>query len=159
MTLLALLLAQGLWGFTAPQSTPQLVADQASTLNVTLELAPDVGLLVNRLNPPDVSLTSPWEASPLPTVVSGEPWADQPEVYFSQVDPVQWTLKVPAGTLPGRYEAVVNAKLGLCKKADGFCFVRDVTQTFNLTVRSPDNAEVERQQSVDVTLKFHAPRF
>ncbi len=157
MILLALL--AGLWGFAAPQP----VASQASTLSVTLELAPDAGLLVNRLNPPEVSLTSPWEASPLPAAVSGEAWAEQPEVYFSRVNPVQWTLNVPAGTPPGQYKAAVSVKLGLCKKADGFCFIREAEQMVSLEV--PDTLLDTAQTSFNetsgakVTLKFHAPSF
>ncbi len=154
MILLALLLAQGLWGFAA-----QPVASQAGTLNVTLELAPDEGLLVSRLNPPEVSLKSPWKASLLPATVSGEPWAEHPSIYFSRVDPVQWTLKVPADTSPGQYEAVVSAKLGLCKNDDGFCFVREATQTLNLTVGTAGNVKVGGQQSVEVILRFHTPSF
>lgn len=153
MILLALL--TGLWNFAAPQP----VANQANTLSVTLELSPDEGLLVNRLNPPEVSLESPWETSPLPAKVNGEPWAEQPEVYFSRVNPVQWTLNVPAGTAPGRYKAAVSVKLGLCKKDDGFCFVREATQTVTLEVPDTDQPNLSEAPTTKVNLKFHAPSF
>lgn len=166
MILPALLLAQGLWSFAAPQvDIPQPITSQSNTLEVTLELAPDEGLLVNRLNPPEVSLRSPWKASPLPAAVSGEPWAEHPDVYFSRVNPVQWTLIIPEGTPPGRYEASVTAKLGLCKSDSGFCFVRrkvkpvvlEVTETGTETGAA--RAEGSKPPNVTMTMRFHAPSF
>ena len=147
-----LLLLVGWWGFAAPQPTPPSAAPV--TLKVTLELAPDEGLLVNRLNPPEVSLRSPWKDSSFPAVVSGEPWAEHPDVYFERVNPVQWTLNIPAGTLPGRYEATVSAKLGLCQSDSGFCFVRRVAQPVALEV-----TKTHELPAAKVVMEFHAPNF
>lgn len=157
MIWLVLVLA-GFGSFAAAQPSTL----QAGTVEVVLELSPDEGLLVNRLNPPEVSLESPWKASPLAATVSGEPWAEQPDIYFSRVDPVRWTLNVPAGTAPGRYEAAVSAKLGLCKKDDGFCFVREATRTVILAVSDTDQtnlSEAPDAPDTTVTLKFYAPSF
>ena len=164
MILLVLLLT-GFGSFAAAQP----IISQTNIVEVTLELAPDEGLLVNRLNPPEVSIESPWEASPLPATISGEPWAEHPEVYFSHIDPVHWTLIVPEGTPPGRYEATVMAKLGLCKSDFGFCFVRREVKLVVLDVAEPGTesgtevnaaqAEGSELPNVNMTLKFHAPSF
>ena len=101
------------------------------------------GILVSRLNPPKLKLSSPFDGAILKAKVSGKPWRDKPKVYYAELNPVTWQLEVPAGTEPGTYQAPLEANFSLCSLVRGFCFTTQQDAVFTVHVGSPEeNAPV-----------------
>ena len=100
------------------------------------------GILISRLNPPELKLSSPFDNTVLKAEVSGKPWRDKPKFYYAELNPVTWQLKVPAGTKPGTYQAPLEATFSLCSLARGFCFTTQQNAVFTLHVGSQKNVPV-----------------
>ena len=109
------------------------------------------GILISRLNPPKLKLSSPFDGTILGAEVSGTPWRDKPKVYYAELNPVTWQLKVPAGTEPGTYQAPLEATFSLCSLARGFCFTTQQNAVFTFQVGS-------QKENVPVVLRLSQPQ-
>ncbi len=108
------------------------------------------GILISRLNPPRLELSNPFDRAILKAKVSGEPWHDKPEIYYTTLQPVTWQLSVPAGTKPGTYQAPLEATFSLCSLARGFCFTTQQNAVFTFQVGS-------QKENVPVVLRLSQP--
>lgn len=98
-------------------------AQPGTRAQVGLEVETTPGLVVNRKNPPVVTLADPFEQrTSLTAEVTGELWSGDPETYFAHLDPVVWTLSVPEEAKRGAYPLMIEADFSLCDTAIGICF-------------------------------------
>lgn len=120
------------------------------TVTVRLEVGAEPGLLISRLNPPMVELDNPFKPGDVLTaVMDGEPYPDDPKVYYARLNPVIWELTVPRGTPPGSYPADVQATFALCSKTLGFCFTDEQTAATTVQVGGGETT---------VTLQLRQPK-
>ena len=124
---------------------------KAKTEQLQLIVKAPPGILISRLNPPRLELSSPFDNTVLKAEVSGTPWRDKPKVYYAELNPVTWQLKVPAGTEPGTYQAPLEATFSLCSLARGFCFTTQQNAVFTFQVGS-------QKENVPVVLRLSQPQ-
>ena len=109
--------------FKASAESGVVYAMPGTQVQVSLEVETSPGLVVNRKNPPVVTLVDPFkEESLLTAEVTGEVWADDPETYFTRLDAVIWTISVPENAKPGAYLSMLEANFSLCSTELGVCF-------------------------------------
>lgn len=128
------------WGRAQPTS------EAGDTVTVRLEVEAEAGILVSRLNPPLLELTDPFTTAVLTATVEGEPYPDDPELYYARLKPVTWQLAVPQGTPPGSYPTEIRAAFALCSKAQGFCFTDEQTALATVQVGGNETVVVELRQ-------------
>ena len=129
---------------SAASAKEGVVYAQAGTqavVELNVETAPE--LVINRKNPPVLTLHQPFTEAPLTAEVTGEPWEDEPELYFVRLEPVTWQLQVPEGTEPGSYPVTIEADFALCDNTSGVCFTeaREVAVTLHVDALDSDTGD------------------
>ena len=127
-------------------------AGEQAVIELNVETAPE--LVVNRKNPPSVKLHQPFTEMPLPANITGEPWTDEPEVYFVRLEPITWQLQVPEETEPGSYPLTIEANFALCDNTSGVCF----TEAREIAVTLHVNSEVVGKNR-SATMFLETPEF
>ena len=116
---------------------------------ITLEVETAPGLLVNRKNPPLISLRHPFKGeTTLTAEVTGEPWSEEPDTYFSQLAPIVWALAIPEGTEAGHYPLTIEGDFPLCDSALGLCFTENREAAVSLQVGTGDSDVENRAATV-----------
>lgn len=139
LTLLTMLLLTLFMGtVSAEEGVVYTRAGEQAVIELNVETAPD--LLVNRKNPPDIKLRQPFTETLLTAKVSGEAWAEQPEIYFERLEPITWHLQVPEDTEAGSYPLTIEANFALCDHTSGVCFTeaREVAVTLHVAAAEAD---------------------
>ena len=152
MNLLPTLFALVLLSLSGSNSDGVVYVQPGTQAQIGLEISTAPGLVINRKNPPVVTLLNPFEPGVLLTAaVTGEPWATDPETYLVRLDPVVWTLSVPATAKPGVYPLTIEADVSLCDTALGVCFTeyRELAVTLRLGAAGSDKAAKMRLSTPD----------
>ena len=127
--------------FKASAESGVVYAMPGTQVQVSLEVETSPGLVVNRKNPPVVTLTDFFkEGTFLTAEVTGEPWASDPELYFARLDPVVWAVNVPEAVKSGTYPLTIEANFSLCDTAVGVCFTeqREIAVTLHIGAAGSD---------------------
>ncbi|MBF6592883.1 MAG: hypothetical protein IVW51_00370 [Thermaceae bacterium] len=66
-------------------------------------------------------LISPFAGKLLEAKASGRDWPQDPQHYLQSFDLLVWKLKVPAGTIAGRYPLQFKATVYACDEGLGLC--------------------------------------
>ena len=121
--LLALIALSALSAALAASSAGVTHAQPGKPATVRLELKLPAGLLVNRAGPSELTLEHPFKAEKLPAkLLTGTPYAPDPDNYFEKVPPVEWKLEVPKDAKPGAKTLKFEAVLFLCSAKDKVCY-------------------------------------
>lgn len=128
------------WGHAQPTS------EAGETVTVRLEVEAEPGILVSRRNPPLIELSNPFGTGVLIATAGGEPYLDDPELYYARLDPVSWTVAVPRGVAPGSYPTEIRATFALCSKTRGVCFTDEQTASATVQVGGNETVVVQLRQ-------------
>lgn len=127
------------WGSAQDEVPPET----AETVTVRLVVETEPGVLISRLNPSIVELDDPFRlGDALTATVDGEPYLDDPEVYYARLNPVIWELPVPQGAAPGGYPSEIRATFALCSRTQGSCFIDEQTAMTTVQVGGGANETV-----------------
>lgn len=66
-------------------------------------------------------LVSPFATTLLAARATGRDWPQDPTHYLQSFDPLVWKLKVPSGTVAGRYPLQFKAQVYACDESLGLC--------------------------------------
>lgn len=99
------------------------VASASGTLGVRVQVEALPGLTFNRQVPSVVTLTTPW-GTQTATLNSGVLYPQDPQHYWSSLNPLRLRVKVPAGTVAGRYPVSVRTTLYVCDQNIHLCTLR-----------------------------------
>ena len=114
----------------------QISAPPGLSVTLTLHLLPALGHLLNREAPTQISLETPF-GSPVVATLEGAYTRsfdlDFAE-YYGIVKPLEFRLKIPQNTLPGRYTLKLSGQVRFCSKTQHLCVSSQLELPYTLEV-------------------------
>jgi hypothetical protein len=119
------------------------------TLELTLLVQAEPEILFNHVNPVQFTLSSPYSSRMVEA--TGQPYADNPDIYFQVLEPVTWTLELPT-TSVNKLNISIIAELALCDEPKGICYLQDV--------RLEETVDISQQRNKQtLTVNLSRPQY